>query len=369
MNQITSRYSDAMYESALQEKLSLKQLTRSEWDILAPRFSDLSDRQCGSYSERAARTIGAECEFVGVFDADQLIGLANVRIKKLPFIPLGVAYVNYGPLTVRNKEFMIEPFALCLCAIAQEYVHRRRLMLRVAPPLSGGHWQPGQLACFESQSFFATKRGKPTETFILDLAKPVEEIRRHLDGKWRSDLSKAERSNVQVIRTSSPSDFDIFEPLFNNLVERKNFSVPQDLVFFREVQQKAQPYEQFVLHLAWHNNEVIAGHLGSFVGDTATYLLGATNSKGRELRASFLLQWAVIQYAQSIGKTFYDLGGIDLQNNPNVYRFKQRINGRHAAEIGPYEFAPSSLTRAALAVIEQAYARRSAVFAALRGRH
>ena len=345
---------------------SLKQLSRIEWDELAPQFSDLSYRQCGSYAEVAAQNVGAECEFVGVFAERELIGLANVRIKKIPFVPLGIAYVNYGPLTVRQDEFAAELFGRSLDVIAQEYVYRRGLMLRVVPPLGGGQWLRKQATCFDSRRFSPLQRQKPPETFTLDLAKPLSEIRKNLDSKWRSDLSKAEKSNVRITRTSSAVAFDTFEPLFVELVERKNFSVPQDITFFREVQKRAQPYERLALHLAWHNDDLIAGHLGSFVGDTATYLLGAANSKGRDLRASFLLQWTVIQYAQSVGKAFYDLGGVDIQNNPNVYRFKQRLNGRHVVEIGPYELAPSNFKQAVLAFVEQVYAGYKALRASLR---
>ena len=47
------------------------------------------------------------------------------------------------------------------------------------------------------------------------------------------------------------------------------------------------------------------------MGDTAVYLVGASTSKGRDLRASYLLLWETIEYAKSKGNFFYDLGGIN----------------------------------------------------------
>jgi lipid II:glycine glycyltransferase (peptidoglycan interpeptide bridge formation enzyme) len=108
------------------------------------------------------------------------------------------------------------------------------------------------------------------------------------------------------------------------------------------------------LHLAWHDDELIAGHLGSFVGDTAVYILGAAHSKGRDLRASFLLQWSAITHGNTIGNSFYDLGGIDRQKNPDVYRFKRRLNGRLVKEIGPYELAPGVVSRRIVQLAEKA---------------
>jgi lipid II:glycine glycyltransferase (peptidoglycan interpeptide bridge formation enzyme) len=134
------------------------------------------------------------------------------------------------------------------------------------------------------------------------------------------------------------------------------------IAFFRRVQAGEQSAQQLVLHLAWQEGELIAGHIGSFVGDTAVYLVGAATAKGRELRASYLLQWAVIEHAKSVGNLFYDLGGIDAQANPNVYSFKKGIGGRQVTEAGTYEFAPGPLTCRLLHFMEDAYSRLQSLY-------
>ena len=65
-----------------------KTVDRQEWDTLTPLFNDLSYRQCGAYAEAAARDVGADSEFVAFFQAKELIGLANLRVKSLPFSSL-----------------------------------------------------------------------------------------------------------------------------------------------------------------------------------------------------------------------------------------------------------------------------------------
>jgi lipid II:glycine glycyltransferase (peptidoglycan interpeptide bridge formation enzyme) len=335
--------------------VGIGRLTREEWDTLTPLFRDLSYRQCGSYAEAAARDMGAASQFIGVFRAKELLGLANVRVKMVPFVPLGIAYVNYGPLAARGDQFSAESFGCCLDALRQEYVEHRRLMLRIVPPLRGGRCLDAQAACLDKHGFQPCVRLKPPETFILDLVNPLAEIRKNFDGKWRNDLSKAQRSNIEVTRSVAPADFDRFEALFLDLIQKKGFTARQDVAFFRRVQENAQAAQRLVAHLAWHDGELVAGHIGSFVGDTAVYLLGAANSKGREIRASYLLQWAVIEHAKCVGNRFYDLGGIDQESNPDVYRFKRRLNGRRVAELGPYEFAPARFPKRALHFLETAY--------------
>jgi len=333
----------------------IKYLTRREWDEVAPQFSDLSYRQCGSYAEIAARDVNSISEFVAIFRSNSLLGLANVRLKKMRFFPLGIAYLSGAPLTCSTLGFSSEAFGACIDALYLEYVKNRSLMLRISPPLCGGHWHEAQADCLEARGFQLSRGQKPYETYVLDLNKPAADIRKAFDQKWRSDLVKAEKSNIDVTTSVSPSDFERFEPLFLDLSREKGFYSRQDVAFFRRVQEQAHSYEQLTLHLAWHDGELISGHIGSFSGDTAVYLIGATNSKGRDLRASYLLQWFVIQYAQSKGKRFYDLGGIDLHANPNVHRFKKRLNGRHVTGMTAYELAPNPLSAQALHLAEKAY--------------
>lgn len=339
----------------IEREASLKKLTRDEWDMLARSFSDLSYRQCSSYAVAAAKNVGAQPEFIGIFDGQKLIGLANVRVKTLPLAFFGLAYINYGPLTARISDFSPALFGNCLSAISKEYVVRRRLVLRIVPPLRGGVQQEAQVACLEAHGFRPLTAHTRHETLILDLSGSLNDIRKQFDRKWRNHLSKAQRANITITRSNSLADFDRLEPIFSKLMQEKRFCTQQDVSFFRRVQEDAHGAQEIAVHLAWHDNELLAGHIGSFVGDTAVYLLGASNSKGRALRASYLLQWAAIEYARRMGNVFYDLGGIDPQNNPGVFAFKNGLRGRRVGEVVPYELAHGHLSGLALHVVEGTY--------------
>jgi lipid II:glycine glycyltransferase (peptidoglycan interpeptide bridge formation enzyme) len=109
------------------------------------------------------------------------------------------------------------------------------------------------------------------------------------------------------------------------------------------------------VHLALHEGELVAGNVSGLTGNTAVYLLGASNSEGRKLRASYLLQWAVIEHAKSLGKFYYDLGGIDEHANPNVYRFKRGLKGRYVLENGCYESGARTFTKPFFYLLENSY--------------
>jgi lipid II:glycine glycyltransferase (peptidoglycan interpeptide bridge formation enzyme) len=106
--------------------------------------------------------------------------------------------------------------------------------------------------------------------------------------------------------------------------------------------------------LARLGDKAVAGHIGAYHGDTAVYLLGAANEAGLKSNASYLLQWRVIEYAKERGCNWYDLGGIDPEGNPDVYRFKMRIGGIDVCAPGPYE-SGNRLRRAFLQKLESLY--------------
>jgi FemAB family len=63
------------------------------------------------------------------------------------------------------------------------------------------------------------------------------------------------------------------------------------------------------------------------MGDSAVYLLGATNDDGLNSKGAYLLQWTLIRWLKENGAKWYDLGGIDPEGNPGVYHFKRGLSG------------------------------------------
>ncbi|HEY7296360.1 MAG TPA: GNAT family N-acetyltransferase [Xanthobacteraceae bacterium] len=335
--------------------MSITKLSRDEWDIAVLRFRDLSHHQCGSYALEAADYWGARSECIGISYQQALIGLANVRLKTVPVPQFGIAYVHSGPLTAQDDGFSPQVFDWCLNALANEYVHGRGLVLRVIPPFRGGRWREAQAACFEANGFRPLLAQSPYQTVIVDLSVGPDEIRRRFRGTWRRELQKAEKADITITQSDSLDDFDRFEPLFLELASKKGFSARQDVGFFRRAQNKAHPAQRLLIHLAWRRDNLVAGHIGSFVGDTAVYLLGAANAEGRDCRASYLLHWAVITHGKRSGNIFYDLGGINPQQKSGVSTFKRGLSGTHVFGCAPYELAPSRMAGAAVHLLETAY--------------
>jgi Acetyltransferase (GNAT) domain len=346
-------------------RVELRCAGRDEWIALAAGFADHNYRHCWDYAELLAARSGATAERVVVARDDVLLGLAALRVKRVPGAGTGIAYVAGGPLVRRaGDELPRERLAAVVTALRREYVDRRRLVLRVAPAIGEERWNPVQDACLRQAGSRPEPGLRPYRTIMVDLDRPLAEVRKGLAKKWRNVLSGAERQGLHVEGGTSPELFDAFVPLFDELVARKAFAVDLDAGFYAALQRRLPERERLHVALAWREGRPAAGVVASIHGDTAVYLLGASNDLGRRTNAAYLLQWHVIEAASARGCRWYDLGGIDPVANPGVHRFKERMGGTDMAAPGPYELAPGRMRRAAVHTAERAFraaaARRSA---------
>jgi CelD/BcsL family acetyltransferase involved in cellulose biosynthesis len=336
------------------ESLRAVSVGHAEWSLMAPEFHDLSYRQCPSFVAEAARSNGAVPEFLSIVAGDALVGLCAIRVKKLPGLPLGVAYVSHGPLTMRNAPFSGGRYADCLSALARHYVQDRKLLLRIVPPYAAS-LNPAEVTQDIAAARFQRLDQFAHPTILLGVDRDLEQIRRALDGRWRNKLAQAERLAFQIVETNQPDDFRIMEPMLRDLEETKNFRSGRDLPFFERLQRSAQKYERLTLHLARFEGRVLSAHLSSFAGDTVVSLLAATNKEGRRLKVSHRMQWRMVEDAARAGKRWYDLGGIDPVENPGVYSFKKGMNGVEIAELGTFERAPNFAMGRTVAFVERLY--------------
>lgn len=316
-----------------------------EWRTLVAGFSDASHKQLAQYSSAVARRVGAVSENVAIIGNEGPLGLCNVRVKKLPLLPFGIAYINGGPLVLNGAtEDPARRLSRCLAALREEYVVRRGHVLRVVGTARPDIPLQEADSSFQTEAFERVQAKGSYRTILIDLDRDLDQLRQGFDQKWRNILNKAERQGVLVESGGDPASFAQFDRMYRSLIERKGFATDLGPGFFSELQGDLAEPDRFVVHLATHDGRPVAGHVGAFHGDTAVYLLGAASEAGLKLNASYLLQWHVIRHAQARGCRWYDLGGIDPDSNPDVYRFKARMGGRDISAPGPYE-AGSTLRR------------------------
>lgn len=332
----------------------ISHLDRAAWRRAVAAFDDYSYRQVWDFGIACAQRLGASSEHVAVCDGEGLIGLADVRVKRLPVLGSGIAYINGGPMVRRGGPGDPQALRRCLLALRHEYVERRGLLLRVQPALGCPEWNAAQEEVFVELGF-SRSGGSPYRTLLVSIEPPLEQVRKAFEQKWRNGLNRAERNGLLVHSGTEASLFEPFGRLYRQLLERKQFGVDLHADFYAAVQQNLDASERFLVSLVEVDGVAVAGHVSSILGDTAVYLLGASNDVALQNKASYLLQWHTIQAAKLRGCRWYDLGGIDPEGNPGVYHFKQGLGGIDVTAPGPFELAPAGLRHHIVRGCERVY--------------
>jgi lipid II:glycine glycyltransferase (peptidoglycan interpeptide bridge formation enzyme) len=144
----------------------------------------------------------------------------------------------------------------------------------------------------------------------------------------------------------------MFVRIHKEMVARKGFVEPNDINEFRVIQERLPENLKMKVMLCRSGVDVCAGLVCSAMGNSATYLFGATSDSGLRKRGSYLLHWNVIEWLKENRIDTYDLNGIDPVANPGTYKFKADLcgnNGRDVHFLGRFDSYTSGLSHLAVA--------------------
>jgi lipid II:glycine glycyltransferase (peptidoglycan interpeptide bridge formation enzyme) len=334
---------------------AIKTIDRTEWQQIAPSFLDYNYRQLWDFGTTCAKRLNATSEHVAVQDNQEILGLADVRIKKIPVLGSGIAYINGGPLVRKNNSDDYDRLRACLHALVSEYAEKQGLLLRIKPPLGPESWNDQQNSAFEVSDFSTSQTIKPYRTFLLDLNRTLEELRKNLSQKWRNNLKRAEAGIQPIQSDRSVESFTRFSGLYKMFRKKKQFDVDLDPEFYIDVQRLLPECERMRVALCEQEGILISGHVSNLLGDMAVNLFRANTKAALSSRVSYLIQWNGICYAHEQGCRWYDLGGIDPEGNPGVYSFKKGIGGKDVTAPGPFECYPDGFKRMLVSGCEKVY--------------
>lgn len=306
-----------------------------EWRSCVAAFSDYNYFHFFDFGQCAAKRRNGYCENVVIRENQLPIGVAAVRIASIG--PLGIAYIKGGPVCLRDIATYSRAFETCLEALLRRYVYSQGMLLRITAPVRSPEETAIQAQVLSKLGFRTPPFERPHQTIVKSLCGDEVDLKQSFAKKWTRELKASE--NVGLTRVSGTSDdlFCIFARLYQDLRLRKSFRVDQDVHFFRSVQSHLSEDEKFIVHISLLKGVPVSGYIGSIAGDTLVYVLGASSEEGRKCRAGYWLQWEAMRLAKLEGVKWYDLGGIDQKNAPDIARFKARMGGNIVTTNGPLE--------------------------------
>jgi hypothetical protein len=265
------------------------------------------------------------------------LAAVQVRIVRTPILPVGVAYVRWGPLFQRNDETPDSAImAGMLESMRKEYCDRRGLILQIIPNAYPGNGPGDALANALVHCGFQADPTLPRyRTVVVDLSPPEDVMRKLLNQKWRNQLNGSAKNGLKLEVAQDMRAYGEFTCLYQEMRDRKGFNSAVDVSEFGRIQEDLPAGSKMTVFLASRDGLVVGALVCSLMGDTAIYLLGATNGLARELKASYFLHWQAMQWLKSRGARWYDLGGVDPESNPGGYHFKSGFGGGDMTKIAP----------------------------------
>lgn len=308
--------------------------TPSAWSEMLDLFNDANIYQTWSYG--LVRWEAKNLSHIVVKRNGEVVGMAQVRIIRPTRFKFGMAYLRWGPVCER-RDIPLDQEVLTFMsrALEEEYVENRRLLLHVIPNAFAGSPR-GDLFQAGFSRFKATLTSIDSyRTFLVDLAPPIEELRRSLDAKWRNKLTQSEKKGLKVIAGSEPELYRAFCEIYYEMRKRKAFDTTVDVEEFARIQEDLPESHRMQVLICEQEGAPVAGIVCSAMGESAIYLLGATTDRGLNSKGAYLLQWTMIQWLKARGVRWYDLGGIDPEHNPGVYSFKKGLSGADVIQLCP----------------------------------
>jgi lipid II:glycine glycyltransferase (peptidoglycan interpeptide bridge formation enzyme) len=328
-------------------------IDEATWCRLLQQFDDANIYQTWSYDEvRCGRT---NISHLVLKRRDEVVALAQARLARIPLLKAGIAYIRWGPVcNRRSRGTDPELFRYAVRALRNEYAQRRGLVIRLYPLLF--REESADLASILADEGFAPVQAKrPDRTLLLDLRRPLAELRAGLRPHWNRYLKVAEKSGLEIIEGSGDDLFASFIGMYREMVARKRFPEPNDINEFRAIQGGLPDPFKMKIMLCKAGSSLCAGLICSAIGNTGVYLFGATSDLGLKSRGSYLLHWKLIEWLKASGITYYDLHGINPETNPGTYKFKADLcgdNGKDVHFIGWYDASTNPLSRTAVALGE-----------------
>lgn len=304
----------------------------AEWNAQLRLFDDATVYQTWAFGRMKAGNHGLH--HIRLWHLDNLVAMCQVRIMRLRFSPLAVAYAHWGPLWIhRDTGMSFEHLRRILSVLRDEYVGRRKMILRISPKVVDCDRHEEIRAVFNEKGF--TWSPDPGQTFFVDLSAPLETVKARLHRDWRRDLRNAEKQALLLTYGTSVDDLTIAINLVREMKDRKKYfgTGSVDLL----AMQRDLPEDiKIILLIAHSQGEPIAALGWQTLGKIGIPVIAATGNKGLKLKASFLLWWKMIEYYHERGFRCLDVGGVHASRNPGGFLFKSRLTGKNKPQPDRY---------------------------------
>lgn len=295
---------------------------RAVWDGYVDRFQGHPQQLWGWGETKGMH--GWSVDRVLVTDAENILGCAQLLVRKLPFPFQALVYVPRGPMcSAENTTVVLDQLA----GYASTTHHG--VALSIEPD-------------WDAQSAFtpavAAAGFRPSantvlipRTLILDLARSDDELMADMSKSTRANIRKAMRSEVEFRKVGSPDELDQVLRIYHETADRAGFGIHEDQ-YYRDI--FANLGEGSPIIGAFDDGQLLAFVWLSRSGTTAFELYGGVSAEGQKQRVNYGVKWAALQAMREDGCTRYDFNGL---LNDGISDFKKQFAKHENLLMGTWE--------------------------------
>jgi peptidoglycan pentaglycine glycine transferase (the first glycine) len=254
----------------------------------------------------AQEKMGNQIIRLGIYDADQLMGLALLLVTKAKRGKFLLC--PHGPIFSDTKKV-----PAILEALTRDLKERAEKLkcsfIRISPLMAKND---ANQKLFKNLGFreAPVHLVHPELSWMLKVEDDEEELLRGMRKTTRYCIRKSKREEIKVKISANHSDTDLFWQIYKNTADRHKF-VPFPKNYLKIEFETFMDDDQACYFFALHKNRPIAASMVIFYGDSAFYHHGASIHKYKNLTTtSYLLQWEAIKEAKRRGLKLYNFWGI-----------------------------------------------------------
>lgn len=265
----------------------------------------------------ALESLGYSCLQINIVEGDTLLGYAVLTKKRLYGV---IRWTNLfrGPVWLRNTASETTKRD-ALKKLQKLYNKWRWDFLTIMPEMPVGE---AATKAMKQAGYRRVMTG--FSTIWLDLTKGRKQLRADLNGKWRNQLVKAEKSGLSIsLGGKKPHQYAWLLEKEQSQQGKKDYTaLPVGFVekFAAATTQKSGT--SILSVTALEGREKVAGALFLKHGNSATYHIGWSGDKARQSGAQNLVLWQAVTRLKEDGIKYLDLGGLNTAELAGVARFK-----------------------------------------------
>ncbi len=279
---------------------------------------------------------GVAVERVGLFNEGIITHGVQVTFHPIPLISKTAGYLPKGYMPDEEQ----------LSAIKELGKKHGALFIKMEPNIAQKVGVP--TAHQHIRSFLESrnaKRGRPLFTrysFLLDLTQSEEKLLANMSSKTRYNVKLAQQKGVQIFENTSKEGMEQYISILEETTSRQGFYAhgPQ---YFRTMWDELGNSGMLRIFNAVYDDTVLVSWIVFVFNNVLYYPYGASRNLHRDVMASNLLMWEMIQFGKNSGCTSFDLWGSlgpePNKNNPwyGFHRFKKGYGGDLVEFVGTYD--------------------------------